>query len=174
MDICYITIWIYLYTYIEMYIYIYLSWNISINIHMGQSPKALNQKCVAVFNQRLALTTSLPTNQQLAGRKFIKHKQLKKNTWCFFNPSFKLSCLNSYFSKGHHWLKCMENSHRSSFSFNGRKKRRRPIQSELQTCQSLGRVVLVAMSLGHGEKSGKTNRLIHVEQLLKYRELMGS
>lgn len=49
-----------------------------IYILVGQSPKALNQKCIAVFNQRLAVTTTLPTNQQPAGRKFIKHIQLKK------------------------------------------------------------------------------------------------
>lgn len=47
-------------------------------------------------------------------------------------------------------------------------------KSELQTCQSLGRLVLVTMSLGHGEKSGIKTRLRHVKQLLKYRELTGS
>ena len=81
-------------------IYIYLSWNISINIHMGQSPKSFEPEVYCSVQSRLALTTSLPTNQQLAGRKFIKHKQLKKNTWCFFYPSFKLSLFKQLFFQG--------------------------------------------------------------------------
>lgn len=85
-----------------------------------------------------------------------------------------LNMFKQLFSKGHHWLKCMENRHRSSFSFNGRKMLLADEKSELQTCQSLGRLVLVTMSLGHGEKSGIKTRLRHVKQLLKYRELTGS